>query len=105
MENVAAFLLCIPAFISVLAMFDLNSWIVSVFPQILLEIVLGKQFKNRWGMGKVSQPWGGTGEHGVNRLSDTVSRSHAPEQDGGSGSPNVTPWILDINTRHRDAGK
>lgn len=37
-KNIAALLCYIPAFISALAEFDLNSLIVLVFPQILLEL-------------------------------------------------------------------
>lgn len=37
-ENIAALLRCIPGFISVLAEFDLNSLVILVFPQILLEM-------------------------------------------------------------------
>lgn len=37
-ENIAALLCYIPAFISALAEFDLNSLLVLIFPQILLEL-------------------------------------------------------------------
>lgn len=59
MEKTAAPPRGIPAFVSVLAKFDLNSLIVLVFPQILHEICqLGQQLMGWWATGKMSQPWG-----------------------------------------------
>lgn len=105
MENIAALLRCIPAFISVLVEFDLNSLIVLDFPEILLEIctwptthqLVGERGRCH-GHGEGLE-WLGDMEHavGTGRLSGMVSGSHEPKQDGSSESLNATPRTLEVN--------